>query len=1704
MQPLIVIEGRGWEPVEWIPTIGFRAEGVESGTVFDEIDLTDLEWCDYDEKAGESVDIMDIQSEQALIDIAPMVSMSDNPYMSVDIVQTADNEIPSAFDDIFTNITDYKTSNVKDVTKDLIDAAGNIIDEKKFKKNQIQLDKKAHEEMILEQQLDRELDHDLESGEGLTPDMASYVAKYPVSMQKTAIIYSNSANTELASSNKQKKEAANKRAAMRTRKLATKKPETAPVIMTGAVHNSSLTELFEKAKSEYQTGKLKSAEDNLRSLLKSVAAKNGTDKKIATKSRARPKSARPTRNSTFPTTNGFSECDSDQEVTQPGDFELDDIVGPADALEIEQKSTVMTEPTEKNKPLSKKNSFKDKNKRPNSAKSDKSKSQKPAGTQSNSTPSKSPPVELVTEKTDLVVTNVPVVEVTQKEEIPVAEPITIPTVQATPEVQEQSAAEVKSTVSTEKVETSSNQVEAEAPAPQKELALEPVAINDISVPAAEPYNDNTTLAIQETKEVVKETVSSYDDDFFDTPAQPKEIENVAAPAEISKPNDYQDDFSSEPTVVAKPNPEVSRRQDSEYAGKLAEDLVNSIHAEKFVSSIENIAALNPVENQYNEDFEEPLENKTAQYNEDFEEPLEKKAPSKPISRAASVKSLSRVASKSQLRNSDSQSDLVKKIARIALPQSEPASRAPSMHHIPQQNESESTKKAQSSGPNSRPVSRVASSRSIPNLEKASSRPSIGSKPKGNNSKPPSRAASTAQLPPRPSSVKNIPAASQYDDDFEKSVASPAPRVASVKNISSNMSRSTSNQKIAKEDSQTNLVSKAARVGLPDSTLPSRQASNAAIPTEKVQDAMETSAYGDDFESASTPAKSTATASKKSSGPQTPQKTSSQTSLINKVAKVALPSSNAVSRSASTSNMQQNDLAQPNSKTINFFIPIGDSGDQKLSALELEPLEQSVPQESVSQALSHSYSQTDLTTHVTKIPLPESAPESRAASAAYIPPVSEVIADNVDQYNADFEFATVSPPTQPISKEATLKQAVKAALPPSLPASRTASGANIAKAQSKPASRATSFKNIQGESTVSRSASTKNVAANSSKPPSRAVSTKQLPKEVSNAPSRSASSKDITKDKPPSRVASKQNVATKSTTDLNSRVPSDMTLAKNSKLPDSRPMSRAGTKENLSNGKESRLRNEVSRTSVSNDKGTVSASSEDLIKAAQNPLPPSEDISRMSKVGSVSGSQTNLDAQKGAAIPLPESEPATNTHTEKPSIAGSVKGSMQDIHRAKAVGLPESTVESTVSSPPPELNQTPNEPIPASTRDILSKTVSSRQSTSDISKAKAIALPESNMLSRTGTINEINKVKGIPLPMSEQTSRVSLVDQGEAEPEKLTKSGSKSSVRSINPLSKPSSVRNSAAKISSDRPPSRTVSRTSIRKSNTNLAKSGSKGSIMSVTKSKSKTDLSPEVAVEENQAQSIPQTTEGNLDSFGSMEIIRSTIGSDDSELPVQPTAEKAEIPSAGDSEEPKQSLKESESSTTDQVVGTLSQSKSNLNSSKTNLNSSKPNLKTSQSNLNGSKSSLRNNSTKSLSSKPSIKANTKKDTALTDGENNVIEIPQQDLAPEPAQASDESNSKLEAPKTPEISDSNSNSDLGHTKSKKKNVLDLNDNTIGRSKSKRSTLGTKPMRYIHESEAEEPSIPVVPRKSKLSESISNVGSETEAQSAPPDPSTIEV
>ncbi|CAI5995226.1 unnamed protein product [Closterium sp. NIES-64] len=61
--PLVCLDCRGMEPVEFIPKDGWQAEGAESGTKFEDIDLSDKEFSDYDEKAGESVSILNIESQ---------------------------------------------------------------------------------------------------------------------------------------------------------------------------------------------------------------------------------------------------------------------------------------------------------------------------------------------------------------------------------------------------------------------------------------------------------------------------------------------------------------------------------------------------------------------------------------------------------------------------------------------------------------------------------------------------------------------------------------------------------------------------------------------------------------------------------------------------------------------------------------------------------------------------------------------------------------------------------------------------------------------------------------------------------------------------------------------------------------------------------------------------------------------------------------------------------------------------------------------------------------------------------------------------------------------------------------------------------------------------------------------------------------------------------------------------------------------------------------------------------------------------------------------------------------------------------------------------------------------------------------------------------------------------------------------------------
>lgn len=57
---IVEFECRGLEPVDFQPQAGFAAEGVESGTVFGDINLQEKDWTDYDEKAQESVGIYEV------------------------------------------------------------------------------------------------------------------------------------------------------------------------------------------------------------------------------------------------------------------------------------------------------------------------------------------------------------------------------------------------------------------------------------------------------------------------------------------------------------------------------------------------------------------------------------------------------------------------------------------------------------------------------------------------------------------------------------------------------------------------------------------------------------------------------------------------------------------------------------------------------------------------------------------------------------------------------------------------------------------------------------------------------------------------------------------------------------------------------------------------------------------------------------------------------------------------------------------------------------------------------------------------------------------------------------------------------------------------------------------------------------------------------------------------------------------------------------------------------------------------------------------------------------------------------------------------------------------------------------------------------------------------------------------------------------
>jgi len=58
---IVAFDCRGVEPTDFSPRVGFCASGVESGASFKDIDLSEEEWCDYDENAKETVGVYELE-----------------------------------------------------------------------------------------------------------------------------------------------------------------------------------------------------------------------------------------------------------------------------------------------------------------------------------------------------------------------------------------------------------------------------------------------------------------------------------------------------------------------------------------------------------------------------------------------------------------------------------------------------------------------------------------------------------------------------------------------------------------------------------------------------------------------------------------------------------------------------------------------------------------------------------------------------------------------------------------------------------------------------------------------------------------------------------------------------------------------------------------------------------------------------------------------------------------------------------------------------------------------------------------------------------------------------------------------------------------------------------------------------------------------------------------------------------------------------------------------------------------------------------------------------------------------------------------------------------------------------------------------------------------------------------------------------------
>ncbi|XP_031568015.1 UPF0587 protein v1g245604-like [Actinia tenebrosa] len=60
---MVTFDCRGLEPFDFSPRTGFVGEGIETSTKFTDIDLSEADWSDYDERAQQSIGIYEVASQ---------------------------------------------------------------------------------------------------------------------------------------------------------------------------------------------------------------------------------------------------------------------------------------------------------------------------------------------------------------------------------------------------------------------------------------------------------------------------------------------------------------------------------------------------------------------------------------------------------------------------------------------------------------------------------------------------------------------------------------------------------------------------------------------------------------------------------------------------------------------------------------------------------------------------------------------------------------------------------------------------------------------------------------------------------------------------------------------------------------------------------------------------------------------------------------------------------------------------------------------------------------------------------------------------------------------------------------------------------------------------------------------------------------------------------------------------------------------------------------------------------------------------------------------------------------------------------------------------------------------------------------------------------------------------------------------------------